>query len=664
MASSPKGSPPSSRVSSPPPPAGDKSTAPPPVPASSPPNPPSAPPSPPAESNSPSPPSYSSTSSSSPPSTPALLPPTSPSTSPSPPSTLSSSPSSPSSWTSPTISTSKSPSSSSTRSSTSPSRKPSSNNNGNNQNNTTVTNPTPSPPPLSPPSLSSPSSSPPPLPANSPLENSLPNPSSTPILSSPPPTSNSSTNQIENTPKSSSMPFSSTLPIIIGVPVSVGLLLGLILMCLNAMRTKRKEDLEKHVQKGDAEKGIGNKANEHADNILVSPSGIVGKGGSPREEAPPYFSPKYQSPLGINKCSFTYEELAIATQGFSQKNLLGQGGFGFVHKGVLPNGREVAVKSLKSGSGQGQREFQAEVEIISRIHHRHLVSLVGFSIAGDKKMLVYEFLPNKTLQFHLHEKGLPTMDWPTRLKIALGAAKGLSYLHEDCHPRIIHRDIKSANILLDFCFEAMVADFGLAKLTQDSNTHVSTRVMGTFGYLAPEYVSSGKLTNKSDVFSFGVVLLELITGRRPYNPTSNMDESLVDWARPLCARAIEDGKFGQLVDPRLGNNFVDHEMASMVSCASACVRHSARQRPKMRQIVCALEDGVPLDDLSETSKLDQSSTSNSKSDDTSNESSSYTLESKEYGSNNNDDTNHCHLNPSSFSSDSSETTSKARDDLK
>ncbi|KAA3468074.1 proline-rich receptor-like protein kinase PERK15 [Gossypium australe] len=345
------------------------------------------------------------------------------------------------------------------------------------------------------------------------------------------------------------MPFSSTLPIIIGVPVSVGLLLGLILMCINAMRTKRKEDFEKHMQKGDAEKGIGNEANKHRVNIIVNPSGIVGKRGSPLEKSPPNLSPKYQSPLGINKCSFTYEELAIATQGFSQKNLLGQGGFGFVHKGVLPNGREVAVKSLKSGSGQGQREFQAEVEIISRIHHRHLVSLVGFSIVGDKKMLVYEFLPNKTLQFHLHEKGLPTMDWPTRLKIALGAAK----------------------------------DFGLAKLTQDSNTHVSTRVMGTFGYLAPEYISSGKLTNKSDVFSFGVVLLELITGRRPYNPTLNMDESLVDWARPLCARAMEDGNFGQLVDPRLGNNFVNHEMASMVSCASACVRHSARQRPKMRQ---------------------------------------------------------------------------------
>ncbi|PPR87013.1 hypothetical protein GOBAR_AA33670 [Gossypium barbadense] len=259
-----------------------------------------------------------------------------------------------------------------------------------------------------PPSVGDKSTAPPPVPASSP-----PNPPSVP----PPPPAES------NSPSPPS--YSS-------VPVSVGLLLGLILMCINAMRTKRKEDFEKHVQKGDSEKGIGNEANEHGVNIHVNPSGIVGKGGSPREESPPNLTPKYQSPLGINKCSFTYEELAIATQGFSQKNLLGQGGFGFVHKGVLPNGREVAVKSLKSSSGQGQREFQAKVEIISRIHHRHLVSLVGFSIAGDKKMLVYEFLPNKTLQFHLHEKGFPTMDWPTRLKIALGAAKGLSYLHEDC----------------------------------------------------------------------------------------------------------------------------------------------------------------------------------------------------------------------------------------
>lgn len=302
--------------------------------------------------------------------------------------------------------------------------------------------------------------------------------------------------------------------------------------------------------------------------------------------------------LGFSKSQFSFEELAEATSGFSQANLLGQGGFGFVHKGVLPDGKEVAVKSLKSGSGQGEREFQAEVEIISRVHHRHLVSLVGYCIAEGQRMLVYEFVSNKTLEFHLHGKGQPVMNWATRLQIALGSAKGLAYLHEDCHPRIIHRDIKAANILLDDNFEAMVADFGLAKLSSDNYTHVSTRVMGTFGYLAPEYASSGKLTEKSDVFSFGVMLLELITGRKPVDPTGMfMEDSLVDWARPLLTQALEDGDFNELVDPRLEGNFVTHEMTRMIACASASIRHSARRRPKMGQIVRALEGDSSLEDL-------------------------------------------------------------------
>lgn len=193
--------------------------------------------------------------------------------------------------------------------------------------------------------------------------------------------------------------------------------------------------------------------------------------------------------LGFNKSTFTYDELAAATQGFSQGRLLGQGGFGYVHKGILPNGKEIAVKSLKAGSGQGEREFQAEVDIISRVHHRFLVSLVGYCIAGGQRMLVYEFLPNDTLEFHLHGKSGNVLDWPTRLRIALGSAKGLAYLHEDCkiknlnlnevylemcfncsqvlnflfldfvdsgHPKIIHRDIKASNILLDESFEAKV----------------------------------------------------------------------------------------------------------------------------------------------------------------------------------------------------------------
>ncbi|KAG5528954.1 hypothetical protein RHGRI_029571 [Rhododendron griersonianum] len=361
-----------------------------------------------------------------------------------------------------------------------------------------------------------------------------------------------------------------------------------------------------------------------------------------------------QSPLGLgnSQSSFTYEELAKATGGFSQANLLGQGGFGFVHKGVLPNGKEVAVKSLKVGSGQGEREFQAEVDIISRVHHRHLVSLVGYCIVDGQRMLVYEFVPNKTMEYHLHGKGQPTMDWATRLRIAMGSAKGLAYLHEDCmifvqhplslsltkqmhagHPKIIHRDIKAANILLDYNYEAMVADFGLAKLSSDNYTHVSTRVMGTFGYLAPEYASSGKLSEKSDVFSFGVMLLELITGRRPVDLTNKtMEDSLVDWvctlsslfaklyeswlacfkevvvARPLLSRAMEDGNYDELVDPQLENNYLLLEMARVVSCAAASIRHSARRRPKMSQIVRALEGDSSLNDLNEGVKPGQSST--------------------------------------------------------
>lgn len=330
----------------------------------------------------------------------------------------------------------------------------------------------------------------------------------------------------------------------------------------------------------------------------ISSSGGSGSNYSGSDNPLPPPSPGIS--FGFSQNSFTFEELARATDGFSDANLLGQGGFGYVHKGILPNGKEVAVKSLKSGSGQGEREFQAEVEIISRVHHKHLVSLVGYCIAGGQRMLVYEFVPNNTLEFHLHGKGRPTMEWPMRLKIALGAARGLAYLHEDCNPKIIHRDIKASNILLDFKFDAKVADFGLAKLSSDNNTHVSTRVMGTFGYLAPEYAASGKLTEKSDVFSFGVMLLELITGHRPVDSTNTfMDDSLVDWARSLLTRALEDGKYDSLVDPRLQNNYNPDEMARMVNCAAACVRHSARRRPRMSQVVRALEGDVSLDSLNE-----------------------------------------------------------------
>ncbi|XP_044974313.1 proline-rich receptor-like protein kinase PERK8 [Hordeum vulgare subsp. vulgare] len=311
-------------------------------------------------------------------------------------------------------------------------------------------------------------------------------------------------------------------------------------------------------------------------------------------------SPEFKdtmSEYSMGNCRFfTYEEMHNITNGFSDQNLLGEGGFGSVYKGCLPEGREVAIKKLKDGSGQGEREFQAEVEIISRVHHRHLVSLVGYCISGDQRLLVYDFVPNDTLHYHLHGRGVPVLDWPARVKISAGSARGIAYLHEDCHPRIIHRDIKSSNILVDNNFEAQVADFGLARLAMDFATHVTTRVMGTFGYMAPEYASSGKLTEKSDVFSFGVVLLELITGRKPVDASNPLgDESLVEWARPLLTQALETGNVGELLDPRLDKNFNEVEMFHMIEAAAACIRHSAPRRPRMSQVVRALDSLADVD---------------------------------------------------------------------
>ncbi|THU61857.1 hypothetical protein C4D60_Mb07t27680 [Musa balbisiana] len=444
------------------------------------------------------------------------------------------------------------------------------------------------------------------------------------------------------------------LPLIIGMAAGLGLFFVLMVIacvCCSAKKKKKEKDKRHNAMQyysdpsGYKDSDFYSSGppqkwhNEDHDMKGPPPPGPLPGGGWHAHHPPPMMNSEdatsaYSAPhgpplpppspviaLAFNKSTFCYEELATATNGFSHANLLGQGGFGYVHKGVLPNGKEIAVKQLKSGSGQGEREFQAEVDIISRVHHRHLVSLVGYCISGSQRMLVYEFVPNKTLEYHLHGKGLSAMDWSTRLKIALGSARGLAYLHEDCHPRIIHRDIKSANILLDLKFEAMVADFGLAKLSSDNHTHVSTRVMGTFGYLAPEYASSGKLTEKSDVFSYGVMLLELITGRRPVDTHTFMEDSLVDWARPVLSRALADGDYDELADPRLDGNYDPMEMARMVACAAASVRHSARRRPKMSQIVRALEGDVSLEDLNEGMRPGQSMLFSSGSD---YESNSYT----------------------------------------
>ncbi|KAL3833436.1 hypothetical protein ACJIZ3_008172 [Penstemon smallii] len=324
-------------------------------------------------------------------------------------------------------------------------------------------------------------------------------------------------------------------------------------------------------------------SSQNSDSSFLRPQYSAQLGGSPSTNN---FAYSQDGGMGASRSWFTYEELSVATDGFSVNKKLGEGGFGAVYLGVLVDGREVAVKQLKAGSGQGEREFRAEVEIISRIHHRHLVSLVGYCISDDQRLLVYDYVPNDTLHHHLY------------VKVATGAARGLAYLHEDCQPRIIHRDIKSTNILLENNFEARVADFGLAKLALelDLHTHVSTR-----------YASTGKLTEKSDVFSFGVVLLELITGRRPVDASQPLgDESLVEWARPLLTQALETEDFGDLVDSRLETNFVPSEMLRMIEAAAACVRHLASKRPKMSQVARALDSMEELADLNNGVKPGQS----------------------------------------------------------
>ncbi|XP_024986901.1 proline-rich receptor-like protein kinase PERK8 isoform X2 [Cynara cardunculus var. scolymus] len=394
-----------------------------------------------------------------------------------------------------------------------------------------------------------------------------------------------------------------------GGVVAIGLVVGFITLGLFVMAVwykRRKKNRGGHPNSGYIMPSPSASSQKSDSQFLKFQQSGHPLGGSPSGSNYIY-SPDHGG-VGNSRGWFTYEELAEATDGFSGSNLLGEGGFGCVYKGLLADGREVAVKQLKIGGSQGEREFKAEVEIISRVHHRHLVSLVGYCISDHQRLLVYQYVPNDTLHYHLHGEGRPVMDWATRIRVAAGAARGLAYLHEDCHPRIIHRDIKSSNILLDDNFDAQVADFGLAKLAMDTNTHVTTRVMGTFGYMAPEYASSGKLTEKSDVFSFGVVVLELITGRKPVDASQPLgDESLVEWARPRLNQALESEEFDALVDPRLEKNYVQVEMFRMIEAAAACIRHLAPKRPRMSQVVRALDSIVEFTtDLSNGMKPGQS----------------------------------------------------------
>lgn len=296
------------------------------------------------------------------------------------------------------------------------------------------------------------------------------------------------------------------------------------------------------------------------------------------------------TPKRHTACSYTFRELATATRNFKEINLIGEGGFGRVYKGRLETGQIVAVKQLDQNGIQGNQEFIVEVLMLSLLHHFNLVTLCGYCTDGDQRLLVYEYMPMGSLEDHLFGKSpnMVPLDWNTRMKIAVGAARGLEYLHCTANPPVIYRDLKSANILLDKDFNPKLSDFGLAKLGPvGDNTHVSTRVMGTYGYCAPEYAMSGKLTLKSDIYSFGVVLLELITGRKAIDTTKKQGEqNLISWSRPFFK---DRRKFIQLVDPLLQGRFPTRCLHHAIAITAMCLQEQPSFRPFISDVVVALE---------------------------------------------------------------------------
>ncbi|CAL9037330.1 unnamed protein product [Musa banksii] len=285
---------------------------------------------------------------------------------------------------------------------------------------------------------------------------------------------------------------------------------------------------------------------------------------------------------------FTYRELAAATGSFSSENLLGEGGFGRVYKGQLKGTNEVvAVKQLDRKGLQGNREFLVEVLMLSLLHHPKLVKLLGYCADGNHRILVYEYMPLGSLQQHLLDTkpNAKPLDWHTRMRIAAGAAKGLEYLHEIATPPVIYRDFKASNILLDEEYNPKLSDFGLAKVGDKS--HVSTRVMGTYGYCAPEYAITGQITKMSDVYSFGVVLLELITGRRAIDLNRpKREQHLVHWAEPLFK---DKRQFVAMADPMLEGKYPIKGLSQALAIAAMCLQEEANIRPLISDVLIALE---------------------------------------------------------------------------
>ncbi|KAK2453463.1 putative receptor protein kinase [Trifolium repens] len=290
--------------------------------------------------------------------------------------------------------------------------------------------------------------------------------------------------------------------------------------------------------------------------------------------------------------TFSYETLVAATNNFNVHNKLGEGGFGPVYKGKLNDGRGIAVKKLSLGSNQGKTQFVAEAKLLTRVQHRNVVNLYGYCIHGREKLLVYEYISRESLdKFLFRSNKKHELDWKRRFDIINGVARGLLYLHEDSHNCIIHRDIKAANILLDEKWVPKIADFGLARLFPKDETHVNTRVAGTHGYMAPEYLMHGHLSVKADVYSYGVLVLELITGHRNSSSDSAFNgDNLLNWAYKLYKK----GKWVEMVDPTVVSSVtVTEQVETCIRVSLLCIQGDPQLRPTMGRVVLMLSKKPP-----------------------------------------------------------------------
>ncbi|KAJ4745686.1 Protein kinase superfamily protein [Rhynchospora pubera] len=285
---------------------------------------------------------------------------------------------------------------------------------------------------------------------------------------------------------------------------------------------------------------------------------------------------------------FSLKELHSATNNFNYDNKVGEGSFGSVYWGQLWDGSQIAVKRLKAWNNKAEGEFTAEVEVLGKVRHKNLLCLRGCCAEGQERLIVYDYMPNLSLHSHLHGSHSrdSLLDWKRRMSIAIASSEGIAYLHHHATPHIIHQDIKASNILLDNDFKARVADFGFAKLIPDGDYHVRTNAKGTLGYQAPEYSMYGKSSESCDVYRFGVLLLEIVSGKKPVEKSDLMQKvSITDWALPLA----REGRFIEIVDSKLNDDYVEGELKRLVLVGLVCAQNEPEKRPTMLEVAALLK---------------------------------------------------------------------------